>query len=183
MSAVSGYPYGYCGMPCALCSRYRTQGESRCHGCSCDGYYTELCKVHHCCRERALAHCGQCPDYPCPRLGKMSDFRDLNTGSVKPRTCAAVAGTGFAVWYRDYCECADLLTFALARYNDGRMKRFLCELFLQEELSLLREILRRAQPLNGTPKENGKPFRALVAAVLQERETGVLSRPGNKRDG
>ena len=37
---MSRYPYGYCGMPCALCTRYRTAGDSRCPGCSCDGYYT-----------------------------------------------------------------------------------------------------------------------------------------------
>lgn len=47
---MADYPYGYCGMPCALCSRYRTNAKSRCHGCSCGGYYTEPCKVHHCCR-------------------------------------------------------------------------------------------------------------------------------------
>ena len=34
---MSRYAYGYCGMPCALCTRYRTAGDSRCPGCSCDG--------------------------------------------------------------------------------------------------------------------------------------------------
>ena len=37
---MSRYAYGYCGMPCALCTRCRTEGSSRCPGCSCDGYYT-----------------------------------------------------------------------------------------------------------------------------------------------
>ena len=82
---MSRYAYGYCGMPCALCTRYRTEGDSRCPGCSCDGYYTVPCKVHRCVREKGLDHCGQCGDFPCPKLGKMGDFRDLNTGRVKER--------------------------------------------------------------------------------------------------
>ena len=64
-------PYGYCGMPCALCTRYRTAGASRCPGCSCGGYYTEGCKVYRCCREKGLAHCGECAEFPCARLGTM----------------------------------------------------------------------------------------------------------------
>lgn len=68
---MSRYAYGYCGMPCALCTRCRIEGSSRCPGCSCDGYYTVPCKVHRCVREKGLDHCGQCGDFPCPKLGKM----------------------------------------------------------------------------------------------------------------
>jgi len=99
-------PYGYCGMPCALCTRYRTAGTSRCPGCSCGGYYTEGCRVYRCCREKALAHCGECAEFPCARLGGMGDFRDLDTGHVKPRTCRFVAEHGFAAWQREYGERA-----------------------------------------------------------------------------
>lgn len=52
---MSKYAYGYCGMPCALCTRYRTGGKSWCPGCSHDGYYTEPCKVHRCVREKGKA--------------------------------------------------------------------------------------------------------------------------------
>ena len=155
-------PYGYCGMPCALCTRYRADGKSRCPGCSCDGYYTEPCKVHHCCRERRLEHCGLCGAFPCARLGKMGDFSDLNTNHAKERACRAIASEGFAPWHAAYVERAALLTEALARYNNGRMKRYLCELFLQRELELLRLVMRRAEGLTGTPKELGKAFRQIV---------------------
>lgn len=172
---MGAYSYGYCGMPCALCTRYRTVGASRCPGCSADGYYTEACKVHRCCREKGLDHCGSCPDFPCVRLGKMGDFRDLNTGHVKQRTCAAVSAEGFDAWYAAYCEKADLLTGALERYNDGRMKRYLCELFIQRPLPVLREILLRAAALIGTPREIGKDFRRMADAVLQEADEGLQS--------
>ena len=140
---MSRYAYGYCGMPCALCTRCRTEGSSRCPGCSCDGYYTVPCKVHRCVREKGLDHCGQCGDFPCPKLGKMGDFRDLDTGRVKERTCRAVAAEGLPAWLAEYEEKADLLTVALERYNNGRMKRYLCELFLQQDLDTLRRIMAR----------------------------------------
>ena len=161
---MTDYAYGYCGMPCALCSRYRTEGKSRCPGCSHDGYYTEPCKVHHCCREKRLAHCGLCGEFPCARLGKMSDFGDLNTGHAKERTCKSIATHGFDRWYAEYAERADLLTIALARYNNGRMKRFLCELFLQQDVETLREIMHQAEALSGSPKETGKAFTEIVRA-------------------
>ena len=102
----------------------------------------------------------------------MGDFRDLNTNRVKERTCAAVASSGFEKWYSEYSERADLLTAALAEYNDGRMKRFLCELFIQRDICELRQIMRLAEALSGTLKEKGKAFRA-IADGLTSRETSA----------
>lgn len=164
---MSQYAYGYCGMPCALCTRYRTDGKSRCPGCSHDGYYTEPCKVHHCIREKGLDHCGVCGEFPCAKLGKMGDFSDLNTDHVKERSCSAVASCGFAAWQQAYEAKADLLTTALERYNNGRMKRYLCELFIQQDLDALQEIMQRADALLGSPKERGKAFQKLVRDVLE----------------
>ena len=166
---MADYAYGYCGMPCALCTRYRTAGTSRCPGCSRDGYYTEPCKVHHCCRTKALAHCGACAAFPCEKLGKMGDFRDLNTDHVKERTCRRIAAEGFDAWYGEYVERADLLTVALERYNNGRMKRALCELFIREDIRMLREVMRRAEALSGRPaRDAGKAFLAIVEDVRKE---------------
>ncbi len=162
---MTDYAYGYCGMPCALCTRYRTEGKSRCPGCSHDGYYTDPCKVHRCCRDKQLSHCGQCDGFPCARLGRMGDFSDLNTNHVKQRTCTEIAAHGFEPWYRAYAARAELLTTALARYNDGRMKRYLCELFIQEDLAALQRIMQRAEGLSGSPKELGKAFRALAESM------------------
>lgn len=159
------YAYGYCGMPCALCTRYRTAGKSRCPGCSHDGYYTEPCKVHHCCREKQLDHCGLCGDFPCVRLGKMGDFSDLNTGHAKERTCQSIITGGFEVWYQEYGERADMLTVALERYNNGRMKRYLCELFIQKDIDVLRAIMHRAKNVFGSPKEVGLAFQKIVQSI------------------
>lgn len=165
---MSILPYGYCGMPCALCTRYRTEGASRCPGCSAGGYYTDVCKVHHCCQGKALAHCGACVDYPCPRLGKMGDFRDLNTGHVKQRTCETVAKGGLGAWQGEYERRAALLDAALRRYNNGRMKRYLCELFIRRDVALLEDVMRRAEHLTGDAKELGRGFRHIAEEELAQ---------------
>lgn len=168
------YPYGYCGMPCALCSRYRIVGNSRCTGCSSNGYYTDTYKVHHCCCQKKLKHCSFCSEYCCSKLGKMNDFSDLNTNHVKGRTSQSILEKNFDSWYFDYCKKADLLTIALEKYNDGRMKRYLCELFIQNEIDVLREIMNKAKNLSGSPKENGKNFKVIVENILKLRKAKKL---------
>ena len=162
------YPHGYCGMPCALCTRYRIDGKSRCAGCSHGGYYTEPCKVHHCCMEKGLAQCGLCGEFPCKRLGRMGDFSDLNTGHAKARISKRIAEEGFERWYEEYAERADTLTAALERYNNGRMKRYICELFIREDIEGLRELMHRAEALRGAPKEKGAGFKNIAREIFGE---------------
>ncbi len=159
---MTEYAYGYCGMPCALCSRYRTDGKSRCPGCSHDGYYTDQCKVHHCCRDKENLQCGLCTEFPCKRVEKMGEFSDLHTNHAKDRNSQEIAAKGFEQWYESYARKAALLTVALERYNDGRMKRYLCELFIQQEIEVLENIMRKAESLTGTPKEIGKAFKKIA---------------------
>ena len=166
---MTNVPYGYCGMPCALCSRYRTNGSSRCAGCSAGGYYTDVCKVFRCCRDKALIHCGSCPVFPCERLGKMGDFRDLSTGHVKQRTCAAIADGGFDAWFAEYAEKAALLTTALEKYNTGRMKRYLCELFIRNDAGVLRSVMERAEALEPA-SDRPAAFRALAEELRTDGE-------------
>lgn len=165
---MTDYAYGYCGMPCALCSRYRTDGKSRCPGCSHDGYYTESCKVHHCCRKKQLEQCGLCKEFICERLGKMGEFSDLHTDHAKEKNCRKIAEMGFEQWYQEYEKKADLLTIALERYNNGRMKRYLCELFIQQDLKTLEEIMRQAESLSGDAKEVGKAFQKLSSDCIEK---------------
>lgn len=96
----------------------------------------------------------------------MGDFSDLSTNNAKERNSLHIASDGFEHWYEEYIERADLLTMALERYNNGRMKRYLCELFIQRDIVILREIMTLAESLNGTPKEIGKEFQEIVQRVL-----------------
>lgn len=162
------YPYGYCGMPCALCTRYYINGKSRCPGCSYDGYYTDVCKVHHCCCAKKNKHCGRCDNFPCASLGKMGEFSNLKTNHVKERTCEMVKSLGFSYWYEEYVRRAKLLEEAVEKYDDGRMKRYLCELFIQKDFSMLEKIMSEARDLTGSLKEKSKMFKSIVERITKE---------------
>lgn len=95
----------------------------------------------------------------------MGDFRDLNTNHVKERTCKSISTGGFEAWYQEYIERADMLTIALERYNNGRMKRYLCELFIQKNIDILRTIMQQSEDLSGNPKEIGKSFQEIVQSI------------------
>jgi len=86
----------YCGLVCTECPAYKaTQNNDRalleqtaerwsspghqvkpedilCDGCPGSGVrrttFCAMCPVRACARDRRLAHCGECVDYPCDRL-------------------------------------------------------------------------------------------------------------------
>ena len=144
-------PTDTAGCPAPSSTRCRTEGSSRCPGCSCDGYYTVPCKVHRCVREKGLDHCGQCGDFPCPKLGKMGDFRDLDTGRVKERrACRAVAAEGLPAWLAEYeegAEPADGGAGAVQQRQDEAVS--LRAVPAAATLDTLRRIMARAEALEG----------------------------------
>lgn len=163
-------PYGYCGIMCALCNRHIVKGTSGCAGCSYNGYYSEPCKIAKCCREKGLAHCALCPQYPCEKVKKVGDFSDLHTDGHYEKVCRRIRYSGFDSWYREYEERKELLTFALEQYNNGGMKKYLCELFMREELPALRSIMDQAGMMCGTKKEMVEGFRHLADGAWKEQE-------------
>ncbi len=59
----------YCGLACGLC-----ESSPECPGCRQGGCLEkEACKNYRCCRERGLAGCWECPEFPCeaPMLQKL----------------------------------------------------------------------------------------------------------------
>lgn len=55
-----------------------TPEEINCAGCRSDGekspYCQRICKVRKCAMKKNVVHCGQCKEYPCPKLNKTFSF-------------------------------------------------------------------------------------------------------------
>lgn len=160
-------PYGFCGIMCALCNRHIVNGKSGCAGCSHNGYYSESCKIAKCCKEKNLLHCALCKEFPCDKVMKIGDFSDLNTNEHYSKVCYCISENGFDFWYQEYMERKVLLTTALEKYNNGRMKRYLCELFMREELIVLRKIMEKAKELTGTQKEVSLGFKRIAEDIIK----------------
>lgn len=163
---MKNLPYGFCGMPCALCPYYHTKGISRCKGCIHDGFFTDACNIYKCCKNRNLAYCAVCNEYPCKKCASLKEFNCLNTDSAWLRTVSMIQSRGFEKWYDEYQSKAELLTFALEHYNNGRMKRYLCELFINNELEKLELIMAKASLLTGSKKEISLKFKELTLNIL-----------------
>lgn len=161
-------PFGRCGMPCGLCAMYHTQGDSRCVGC-CDSEdsFASQCKMFRCCGGKGHVSCGQCAEYPCAQVDAMEEFKGLDTGKVWLRVCGDIRESGVEAWYPAYEAKCLLLREALDRYNDGRMKSYLCRLFIAQALPVLQAIMQEALPsipMEADAKERGKRFKQIVKA-------------------
>lgn len=163
---MSCLAYGFCGMPCALCPYYHTKGKSRCMGCSHDGFFTGTCRIYKCCKTNNLSHCALCDDYPCTKCAALKEFNCLNTDGVWIRTVSEIQSEGFEKWYSVYNRKAELLNVALEKYNNGKMKRYLCELFINNDISKIEQIMDKATSLTGTQKEISNEFRNLVCQII-----------------
>lgn len=167
-------PYGYCGIMCALCNRHIVNGNSACSGCSQNGYYSESCKIAKCCKGKNILHCALCEEFPCAEVKKIGDFSDLNTNEHYTKVCHCISEKGFEVWYQEYEVRKALLMIALEKYNNGRMKRYLCELFMREDLIVLQEIMKAADKLTGTPKECSSQFKSLADNIVNSKINDTL---------
>lgn len=120
-----------------------------------------------CCKEKNLRHCALCKEFPCDKVMKIGDFSDLNTNEHYSKVCYCISENGFDFWYQEYIERKVLLTTALEKYNNGRMKRYLCELFMREELIVLRKIMEKAKELAGTQKEVSLGFKRIAEDIIK----------------
>lgn len=71
-------------------------------------------------------------------------------------------------WYAEYQRKAGLLNIALENYNNGRMKRYLCELFINNDIEKIELIMKQASLLKGSRKEVSLKFKDLVKSILEK---------------
>lgn len=89
----------------------------------------------------------------------------MNTNSAWLATVTAIQSSSFDDWYAEYQRKAELLNIALEHYNNGRMKRYLCELFINNEIEKIELIMKQASLLMGNKKEKSQKFKELVKTI------------------
>lgn len=75
-----------CGLSCGECG-YRE--PMSCPGCTKMDrpFWGESCPVKGCCEERGLAHCGECPDFPCALLNQFAYDKEQGDDGARIRRC------------------------------------------------------------------------------------------------
>lgn len=85
------------------------------------------------------------------------------------RIVTSIQARSFYDLYGEYQRKAELLNIALEDYNNGRMKRYLCELFIYNDIEKIELIMKQAYLLKGNRKEISLIFKDLVKSILEKR--------------
>lgn len=99
----------------------------------------------------------------------MDEFKGFDTGKVWLLINAQIAEQGIERWRAGYQEKCDLLKTALENHNDGRMKNYLCRLFVHSDLPLLKKIMQQAESMDEqSPRDRGKRFKQIVQSMAAD---------------
>lgn len=162
-------PIGKCGMTCTLCPRHYTKGRSCCEGCNSESFFSQICMIFACCTKKKLNGCWECGEYPCTRLTHRKNFKGIYSQDTWLQTCEMIRSKGLDAWYREYAEKSDMIEQMLTRYNNGRLKSFICNLFMNNDLATLKRVAAEGEKIPyKSPSETGPLFREAV-----ERMEGV----------
>ena len=91
----------------------------------------------------------------------------MDTKNVWLVTCTDIHAGGFDAWRDTYRAKSDYLRTALEKYNNGRMKKYLCQLFIELSLENIEVLMEKAEALSGDQKEIAKQFKELAAEISQ----------------
>ena len=129
---VKKYPIiGCCGITCGLCPRYYTVGPSRCPGCSGPDFLkvNTSCGFITCCvKNKKLETCGECNEFPCERIDKLSveNYDSFVTHKNMIPNLKFIEEKGKEEFIKILKKRVKILEEMLYHYNDGRSKNFFC---------------------------------------------------------
>lgn len=177
------YPlFSLCGLNCALCPIHHMQGG--CPGCG-GGAGHQSCPIARCARDRGgLEHCFLCGDYPCERYEGVMDYDSFLPHRNMARDMELAGRMGLEAYRAVLEEKAQVLTWLLAEYNDGRRKSLFCAAACLLELEDLKLARRRIRAQTG-PEMTRKERSTLAVRCLGElaRERGVCLRLRRRQKG
>lgn len=121
--------FSLCGLPCGLCPKYRTDGNSRCPGCGGAEFHEKhpSCPVITCgLKHGNPAYCADCQDYPCDRYEKMQPLDSFISYAGVRRDLDRIRGEGPETLLSEIARRMEILETLLARWDDGRSKAYYC---------------------------------------------------------
>lgn len=91
-----------CGMDCLICYAHLKK-KKPCRGCLLDDTdkpeRCRSCRIKSCARERGLAYCHQCPDYPCRAIRTLDKSYRQRYQTSLIENGRTVAATGLAAFF------------------------------------------------------------------------------------
>lgn len=139
---------GACGLSCGLCTRYYTEGKTRCEGCgSAYSYAAVGCSIYRCCiKEKNLETCAECTDFPCQRFeGAIVDYDSFITHRKILPNLRYIKEHGIEDFLREQTKRKKLLEQMLGKFNDGRSRSYYCVATTMLSVEALEQSLAQAK--------------------------------------
>lgn len=185
---VKKYPtVGVCGLDCGLCSRYHTDGKSRCPGCCGPDFFEKhsSCSFVTCAvKQRKLESCAECNAWEdCEKLYQLFTAAEIRDSfiSYKPvrNNLNYMKKYGIAAFARQEIEKQRVLMNLLNNYDDGRAKLFYCsasQLLPTEILnSTIYEHAKRIKA-DADIKEKAKFMRGVISELAESLQIDIQLR-------
>ncbi|MCO5387512.1 DUF3795 domain-containing protein [Desulfosporosinus sp.] len=126
---IRKYPeFSLCGLNCSLCSRFHTDGPSRCPGCGGTDFLLKhpTCAIITCNKKHDnVEFCFECSVYPCKRYQGPSK-RDSFISYKNVLDDQGNAKINLQSYLNDLKKKQEHLAELIANYNSGRSKGFYC---------------------------------------------------------
>jgi len=168
--------FSLCGLNCALCPRFHTEGASKCPGCGGEDFSLKhpTCAVVTCNdKQDHVEFCFECSEYPCSRyaaakpVDSFISYRNVDQNM-------AHAKRNLQGYLTELDERQEILEVLISNYNDGKSKGLYCLavnlLPLKTLQNIMQQIHTHVDSTDMAPKEKAKYVGVLLhenAEILQ----------------
>ena len=185
---VKKYPQvGVCGLDCGLCSRYHTDGKSRCPGCCGSDFFEKhtSCSFVTCAvKTKRIESCAECNSWDdCDKLYQLFAAAAIRDSfiSYKPvlGNLEFIKKNGIQSFSERQFERQKVLLHLLNNYDDGRAKLFYCSavqlLPPQKVYDTVVAAARRIKPVTDI-KEKAKFMRGVIGELAESLQIDIQLR-------
>ena len=115
--------FSLCGLNCRLCPMFLYH---YCPGCG-GGEGNQACGAAKCSLQHGkLEYCHLCGEFPCERYDRIDEYDSFITHRNRRKDMERFQKIGSEAYHSEQVQKAEILSFLLKNYNDGRRKSFFC---------------------------------------------------------
>jgi hypothetical protein len=129
-----------CGLNCSLCT---LKLDNYCPGCG-GGAGNQGCPIARCSlKHQEIEYCFLCENYPCEKYDGIDEFDSFITHRNQLKDMEKAQRLGISQYHLELAEKAEILTYLLKNFNDGRRKSLFCIAVNLLDIQDIREIMKQ----------------------------------------
>ena len=148
--------FSLCGLSCALCPRFHTDGLSKCPGCGGKDFHLlhPSCAIINCSKKHNnVNYCCHCIDFPCERYKSCGNKDSFITYRNVMTDFNHLCTIGEEAFMLELNQKKEILLYLIKHHNDGKSKAFFCLSVNLMPLSALLEVMDKIKSLKQTARE------------------------------